>query len=234
MTTTEAKLKTNLDTDFLKLVAIVSMTLDHIGLVFFPANPAFRWAGRLAFPLFSYCLVVGMLYTRNIKKYLLRLAAFALISQPFYILAFQPGDFWGNLFNLNIFFSLLVNLATVWAFKERKWWLFAAGILLLNVVNFDYAMTGVLVMLVFYLCRSKPKLGGLLFFLLYLPIPYAQPADPWPLHLGNWYFSFTVFSLLALPLILARTNFRPRAPRWLFYLYYPAHLVLLWLLQIAL
>lgn len=128
----------------------------------------------------------------------------------------------------------LVNLVTTWAFKEKKWWLFAAGIVLLNLVNFDYAMGGVLLMLIFYLCRQRRWLAGLAFFLLYLPIPYAQPADPWPLQLGGRYFSFTVFSLLALPLILARTNFRPKVPRWLFYLYYPAHLLLLWLLQTAL
>lgn len=234
MTTTEPKLQTNLDTGFLKLVAILSMTMDHVGLAFFPQAAVFRWAGRLAFPLFSYCMVVGMLYTRDIKRYALRLAVFALLSQPFWILAFHADDVWGNLFNLNIFFSLLVNLVTTWAFKEKKWWLFAAGIVLLNLVNFDYAMGGVLLMLIFYLCRQRRWLAGLAFFLLYLPIPYAQPADPWPLQLGGWYFSFTVFSLLALPLILARTDFRPKVPRWLFYLYYPAHLLLLWLLQTAL
>ena len=40
------RLRTNLDTDFLKLIAILSMLLDHIGAVFFPEYPAFRWVGR--------------------------------------------------------------------------------------------------------------------------------------------------------------------------------------------
>ena len=47
---TQAKLKTNLDTNFLKLIAICSMLLDHVGSVFFPQIPLFRWVGRLAFP----------------------------------------------------------------------------------------------------------------------------------------------------------------------------------------
>lgn len=64
------RLRTNLDTDFLKLIAILSMLLDHIGAVFFPEHPAFRWVGRLAFPIFCYCMTVGLLYTRDIKRYL--------------------------------------------------------------------------------------------------------------------------------------------------------------------
>ena len=86
------KLKTNLDTDFLKLIAILSMVIDHVGSAFFPQYPVFRWIGRLAFPIFAYCLTVGLLYTHDIKKYLIRLGIFALVSQPFYIFAFHPWD----------------------------------------------------------------------------------------------------------------------------------------------
>ncbi len=87
---TQAKLKTNLDTNLLKLIAICSMLLDHVGSVFFPQIPLFRWIGRLAFPIFCYCLTVGLLYTHDVRKYLTRLGIFALVSQPFYILAFHP------------------------------------------------------------------------------------------------------------------------------------------------
>lgn len=80
---TQSKLKTNLDTNLLKLVAVTSMVIDHVGHVFFPQYPVFRWIGRMAFPLFCYCLTVGMLYTHDIKKYLGRLAVFSIISQPF-------------------------------------------------------------------------------------------------------------------------------------------------------
>lgn len=66
------KLKTNLDTGLLKLIAILSMAVDHVGSVFFPKYPVFRWIGRLTFPIFAYCLTVGLLYTHDIKKYLVR------------------------------------------------------------------------------------------------------------------------------------------------------------------
>ena len=102
---------------------------------------------------FCYCLIVGMLYTRDIRKYALRLGAFALISQPFWIPAFNADNILWNLFNfnLNIFFPLLVSLLATWGFKERKWWLLLAGLILLCPVNFDYAQTGLMLMLTFYI-----------------------------------------------------------------------------------
>lgn len=162
-------LNTNLDTNFLKLVAIISMFIDHVGAAFFPEYPIFRWLGRLAFPIFCYCMTVGMLYTSNIRRYLGRLGLFAVISQPFWILAFNPQDILGNLTNWNIFFTLFISLLAVWGFKEKKWWLFILAFLVISLWNFDYSSTGILLMLVFYLCRKKPSLGAVLYVLLYLP-----------------------------------------------------------------
>lgn len=113
MEQTLPKLKTNLDTNLLKLVASRLYAARPLWWDLFEQVPAFRWAGRLAFPLFCYCMTVGMLYTHDIKRYLGRLGLFALISQPFWILAFNAEDFWGNLLNLNIFFTLFMSLLTV-------------------------------------------------------------------------------------------------------------------------
>ena len=229
------KLQSNLDTNFIKLVAILSMTADHVGNAFFPEYPVFRWIGRIAFPLFCYCLTVGMLYTHDIKKYLLRLGAFALISQPFWILAFNADDFWGNLWNLNIFFTLLVSLLSTWGFQTRRWWLFVLGLVLLNVVNFDYAMTGLILMMIFYLCRNRPWLGALLYSMSYLPALWGGSLeDPLALVVGGHAVGFEIFALLALPLIYFRTNFHPPISKWFFYAYYPAHLFAIFLVGLAL
>ena len=232
---TAPKLQSNLDTNFIKLVAILSMTADHVGNAFFPEYPVFRWIGRIAFPLFCYCLTVGMLYTHDIKKYLLRLGAFALISQPFWILAFNADDFWGNLWNLNIFFTLLVSLLSTWGFQTRRWWLFVLGLVLLNVVNFDYAMTGLILMMIFYLCRNRPWLGALLYTLSYLLALWGGSLeDPLALVVGGHAVGFEIFALLALPLIYFRTNFHPPISKWFFYAYYPAHLFAIFLVGLAL
>lgn len=228
----DRKLKTNLDTDFIKIIAVVSMTIDHIGGAFFPQYPAFRWIGRIAFPLFCYCLTVGMMYTGDIKKYLFRLGAFAVISQPFWILAFNSDDITGNIFNLNIFFTLIVSLFGAWGFKERKWWLFILALILLNVINFDYAMTGLILILIFYLCRNKPWLGAVVYTLTYLPALNGNMADPLALKIGGHAIGFEIFALLALPFIYIQTNSGLKIPKWFFYIYYPAHLFAIYLIGI--
>lgn len=228
----DRKLKTNLDTDFIKIIAVVSMTIDHIGGAFFPQYPAFRWIGRIAFPLFCYCLTVGMMYTGDIKKYLFRLGAFAVISQPFWILAFNSDDIIGNIFNLNIFFTLIVSLLGACGFKERKWWLFILALILLNVINFDYAMTGLILILIFYLCRNKPWLGAVVYTLTYLPALNGNMADPLALKIGGHAIGFEIFALLALPFIYIQTNSGLKIPKWFFYIYYPAHLFAIYLIGI--
>ena len=228
----DRKLKTNLDTDFIKIIAVVSMTIDHIGGAFFPQYPAFRWIGRIAFPLFCYCLTVGMMYTGDIKKYLFRLGAFAVISQPFWILAFNSDDIIGNIFNLNIFFTLIVSLFGAWGFKERKWCFFILALILLNVINFDYAMTGLILILIFYLCRNKPWLGAVVYTLTYLPALNGNMADPLALKIGGHAIGFEIFALMALPFIYIQTNSGLKIPKWFFYIYYPVHLFAIYLIGI--
>ena len=220
------RLKTNLDTDLLKLAAIASMLIDHIGGAFFPEIGLFRWIGRLAFPLFCYCMTVGLLYTRSIKKYLLRLGIFALVSQPFYILAFHPVDqFWENLTNWNIFFTLFLSLLAMYGLKERRWWLFALALFTVSWWNFDYSGTGIQLMLIFYLCRSHPGIGAALYCLTYLPALWNGCAlDPLCLQVGGLTVDWSFFAVFAAPLIFLPTRSGVRVNRWFFYAFYPAHL----------
>lgn len=226
----EPKLKTNLDTDFIKLIAIISMAIDHFGAAFFPQYPVFRWIGRLAFPLFCYCMTVGMLYTHDIKKYLLRLGVFGIISQPFWILAFNSDDIIGNILNVNIFFTLFVSLLSAWGFKEKKWWLFVAGALLLSFINFDYSATGLILMLIFYLCRNKPRLGAVIYTLTYLPALNGYMEDPLALKIGGHAIGFEIFAIFAIPFIFLRTDTKIKIPKWFFYIFYPAHLLTIYLI----
>ena len=81
----------NHDTTLLKVIAGICMVIDHIGARLFPRIMELRIIGRIAFPLYVWCLVVGACYTRSAWKYALRLLLAGLISQPFYMLGLNHG-----------------------------------------------------------------------------------------------------------------------------------------------
>ena len=173
-------------------------------------------------------MTVGLLYTHDIRRYLGRLAVFAAVSQPFWILAFHPDDILGNLTNWNIFFTLFLSLLAMWGFKERKWWLFLACVVVLALFNFDYGYGGVVLMLIFYLCRRHRAAGAALYVLDYLPALWGGSLeDPLALVVGGHPVNWTIFALLALPLIYLPTKSGLRTPKWFFYVFYPAHLAVI-------
>lgn len=231
----QPRLQTNLDTHFLKLIAIVSMLIDHIGSVFFPEVGVLRWIGRLAFPIFCYCMTVGLLYTRDIKKYLFRLGVFALISQPCYILAFHPFDFWAQFTNWNIFFTLFLSLLALYGWKGRKWWLFALALFVISWWNFDYSSSGIFLMLLFYLCRNHPAVGAVFYLLFTVPPAFhVHPGDVLNLTLGGLTLHWTFAMAFAALAIFPRTHTNLKVPRWLFYAFYPAHLLMIGLARLVL
>ena len=91
--------------DLLKIVALLTMLIDHVGYLYFPEEMIFRTIGRIAFPIFAYQVAIGFQKTSNRSRYALRLFVFALISQVPYFW-FNPTltfDWEG----LNIMFTLL-------------------------------------------------------------------------------------------------------------------------------
>ena len=92
----------------LKILAMVCMTLDHIGAAFFPQAVWLRVIGRLAFPLFSYCIAEGCRYTRNKARYFGSVFACGAVC----VIAFLPfGSFYGNaLITLSMSILLLYGM----------------------------------------------------------------------------------------------------------------------------
>lgn len=91
----------------MQFLAMLTMLIDHIGIVFFPENPWFRCIGRLAMPLYAYALAAGFGRTRHFRRYALRLAAIAALSQLPYQYALMEAD---EPFEFNVVFTLLVSL----------------------------------------------------------------------------------------------------------------------------
>ena len=130
------------------------MLVDHLGVFFFPQEAYLRIIGRISFPLFSWAIANGSIYTKNINKYLVRIFILALVSQIPYGLLF--GTF--NVFDsgLNILFTLSLGLLGIIFFKKYKGklhrLLIAVFLALVAVaIKADYQAFGVLSVLVFYL-----------------------------------------------------------------------------------
>lgn len=222
----------------LKVIAVLSMLLDHIGLV--AGSTALRCAGRLAFPIYAFLIGNGLRHTSSPERYLRRLLILAAVSQlPYTLCLFhtlQP-------IQLNIFCTLALGLAILWALRQdaKK---AAAGLLLFTLgldwlVGLDYGTAGVLWIVALGLC--EPGLPHRRSILAALVALFAL----WPLADGllsgqgvvaGWWIN--LFMLAALPLLLTYqdTLGYPRHGRFsrliqlAFYWFYPVHLLLLWLL----
>lgn len=224
----------NSDTGFLKIIAIITMLADHVGYLFFPQQILWRLIGRISFPLFAYCTVLGYLHTHNLRKYFLRLFVFSFISQLPYMLCFYPESI--GLFSegeivlesnfsffeikLNIGFTLLLGLWGIYGLDKNKYLQTALALLISFIPSVEYGAYGVLFMLVSYyfifsekamfFCASAISLISPIFKIFISGI-----FDPQ---------CFAVFAVLP---IAAKTDYKIKFPKWINYGVYPAHLCIL-------
>lgn len=220
----------------LKMIAIVTMLIDHIGAAviarLFKIGPqpqelytiysVMRDIGRIAFPIFCFLLVEGFLYTHSRLKYVLRLSMFALISEIPFDLAFS-----GKMFEFgyqNIFFTLVIGFLTIWGMhvvtEKREWnpllrvllWLPIgfAGMMLALLLQTDYDAKGVLCIIALFLFRNQRSyqiLAGCVAF--------------------GW---FEPPALIAFIPIAFYNGSRGWNLKYVFYLFYPVHLLVLYLI----
>lgn len=204
-----------LDSFQLKCIAIVSMALDHTGAVLYPSQIWLRCLGRIAFPIFCFLIVEGFFHTRDVRRYMGRLGVFALISEIPYDLAFRgvPLEY----AHQNVFFTLLIGIGMMVLLERNREWPVKAVILLLAMwlavlIRSDYNFRGVLLIFVFYIFHESRWLavtaGGLWNFL------YQGVIQ-----------KYGVLSVLPLALYNGE---RGRKMKYFFYIFYPAHLLLLY------
>ncbi len=234
----------NLDTSFLKILALLFMLVDHLGAAIFKDVPELRIIGRMAFPLYAWCLVVGAVKTRNTFRYGSRLLLLGVVSQPLYMMALNHT--WTD---FNILFSLLIGLAAIYGIQRKvclsQFWGPALCYVLLGLVRVDYGWRGLTFILVLYGARNSR--GGLVAaFMAYAlfwgastgPVVslfgYALPFFAWP-GIGDVLSAlFRVQGMiwLSLPLVALPTRTSVRMPQWLGYALYPMHLALLIVLRL--
>ena len=215
----------------LKILAILAMSLDHIAAVFLsPINMPYllmRGFGRIAFPIFCFLIVEGYYHTRDVKKYMIRLAGFALVSEiPFDLCFYQKPFYWQH---QNVFFTLASGLITIYAIDEIKKRFstsyikalvlqFAVIILAMTTAWFlstDYSMLGILIIIAFYVGRGN---------IIQIAISICIVT----LYLGN---TFQLYSLLALIPIYLYNGKKGPSMRYVFYVFYPAHMLILYVMS---
>lgn len=199
----------------LKCIAILSMALDHTGAVLFPQEIWLRCAGRLAFPVFCFLIVEGFVHTHDVYRYMARLGVFALISEIPYDLAFHGVCL--EFAYQNVFFTLLIGIVMMKLLSVTRLWPEKAAILILAmwlavVLRTDYNFRGILLIFMLYAFREQKFLA-------------AAAGGLWNCLYTGTIQRYGVFS--AVPMLLY--NGKPgRRMKYFFYIFYPAHLLILY------
>lgn len=232
-------------TGVLKILALVFMFIDHAGKMLFPQIAEMRMLGRIAFPLYCWCMVVGISYTRSVPKYLGRLMLIGLVSQPIYMVALNHS--WNQ---PNIFLTLLVALCGVWGLKAKKLlshiWAPILALFAAQLLGCDYGWRGVLLVMLLYGVRgSRAGIACVMIaFCLYwggssVGVTHLFGQDVTPLTssavgavISPW-LRLQTMAIWALPLMLLPISQQVKMPRWVGYALYPLHLVVLIALEAA-
>ncbi len=232
----------------LKWLAILLMAIDHVGASLlenfilnvwdrspfgyyfmeqwesiYAVDQVIRGIGRPAFPIFCFLLVEGFVHTHDVKKYAFRLGVFVMVSEIPFDLAFWNMPFHRG--HQNVFLTLLIGLLAIWLIRDGIPWLrdrfewakgerMAARLLavllgcaLAELFCTDYGAYGILLIIVLYVFREYRLLqciAGALCISWELPAPLAFL----PIYFYN--------------------GKRGWQPKWFFYWFYPAHLLLYW------
>ncbi|MBO1305086.1 hypothetical protein JZO70_02865 [Enterococcus sp. 669A] len=229
----ETRTSGGLDAATLKLLAIVGMTLDHIAIVFAPqlslgVRTLFYACGGITFPIMAYLLVEGYKHTSNVKRYGLRLLVFAIISYvPF---AWAMGTF-----VFNVLFTLLLGLITLYLYDHMNnrilFWFVFVGLTLFSVVM-DWGLVGVPMVLMYYIVRGNwaryivPLLPSVILMTLMFLVSGGELTVAIVHSLPQLAFAYVGGGLSAI-LLKNYNGLRGRSMKYLFYGYYPAHLLIL-------
>lgn len=232
----------NTATGWLKILALIFMFCDHAGKMLLPGVPEMRVIGRIAFPLYCWCLVVGSHYTRSFLKYILRMLLVGVVSQPLYMWGLNHT--WDE---PNIFLTLTIALCGLWGLRERKWfshiWAPVLALAAAAWLGCDYGWRGVLLVFLLYAVRdSRSGIAAVMIaFCLYwggsssmVREFFGIPLTGYPAVLSSLispWLRLQGLAILAMPLMLIRFPKDIKLPTWLGYAIYPAHLVALIILE---
>ena len=210
----------------LKLLAMVTMLIDHMGFTLFPYALWMRCVGRLAFPIFCFLVAEGCAHTHDKKRYAARLLVFAGLSEPAFDLM---HGVWFTMDYQNVLWTLLLGALVCWAMdwaktKPEMWQrlpadaAIAVGFILGQWGNTDYGGWGVLLVLLFYLTREVRGKWAIQLVGMFL---FCWFCTPWRTEL------LAMPALLPIFLYNGERGLSNRAVQYGFYAFYPVHILIL-------
>lgn len=248
-------MKNVFNTNHLKIIALITMTIDHIAWLIYPGyqtniiSVLLHIIGRLAFPIFAYCIAEGYHYTHNVNKYMKRLLILAIISHIPYMMAsttfqkygwqsiipFSTGTGIERFLNqTSVIWSYFIGLVILQISSNNKYKKVQIPlIIVLCLLSFpsDWSCIGSLIVVAIASNRNNPKkqiLSSYLFIILYSLVYYFA--------ISKVYGLIQLCTILAVPIIYLYNGKKGdnkkvnNIMKWLFYIYYPLHLFIIGLI----
>ena len=218
--------------DFLKLIAIITMTFDHISTFFMEegslAYSVCQFFGNFTIVIMCFFIVEGLRYTRSVFNYAQRLLGWAMISEvPFYLLFGMK---------LDVLFTLLASLLIIYIIDRKGWSLGIATLMLFFPLSLvcDWSIVAPVFTIIFYYAWKyyKPVVPAIFIPLSYFVFRLMLHSDTATQGLLGSISILLVVVLVELLMEKADKPMQGMIPRIVFYAYYPIHLVLLYIIKI--
>lgn len=225
------------DGDILKFVAAAAMLVDHIGAILYPHILVLRIIGRIAFPIFAFFVAEGCYYTKNKGRYLFNLLAFAVVTQLVKIV-FNDND------DLNIMFTFAAGVVAVFALQllmeslktegsKTPAYLYLTFVMVVFAVwavnrlaVFQYAFWGCMTPCIIY-SANYIKNSICTKHQLKLIMLAVALAAVYHIYGGVQIWAYTAILIL----VFYSGKKGNRVPKYFFYIFYPSHLAVLYLIE---
>ena len=235
-------MKLKLNANQIKLIAIVAMTIDHLAWVLFPGLQAVWYVygmhiiGRLTAPIMWFFIAEGCFYTRDIKKYISRLFILAVVSHFAFSFAFGTPiiPLSTGIFNqTSVIWSLAIAVALIAICRRENISLGIkiASIVLACLISFPADWSSVAVMCPFFLYLhrgnfKKQAIDYVIWAFTYVAVYFV--------FIDKYYAILQLFTLLTIPILKNYSGEKGnwKGMKWFFYIYYPAHMVIIGLMRL--
>lgn len=216
----------SLSGDALKIIACITMLVDHVGRLFFPSEDIWVIIGRIAFPLFAFLIAVGFIHTKNVFSYMQRLFWFGFGSQIPHMLLMYHAEL---PYKFNILFTLLFGVIALYIYTKKTLWISTPLIIFIGIImelgGFEYGVYGLILILANFFFLKHKNIGATLLAGIHIGYTYI-------IHSLS-FFTRQLFGTLSIPFLFLYNGERGNIiPRSFFYWFYPGHMIFLVIIKI--